>query len=99
MRIITIKAACLFSIRYQHEQNCLLERMENLTKSFDKDLSALVDKKREISVELKYSELTMICFYEELQIITDTQEEENDLDGSVKILENVLAEIDAKVEP
>ena len=71
--------------------------MDTLVQTFDEELFALVEKKREISVELKYAELTMICFYEELQILQDTQEKEDELDGNLKTLEITLADIDGKV--
>ena len=71
--------------------------MSSLIRSFDDELSALVEKKRDLSVEMKYAELNMICLYEELQIIQDTQDGEDELQRNVKALENALEDIDAKV--
>lgn len=95
--MLTRRKPSFHLFRHQHEQDCLLARMKSLVDSFDVYLSALVDERRKVSVELKYAELTMICLYEEQMIIQDTQETEDRLDRSVRQLERNLAEIDAKV--
>ena len=56
----------LFS-RLIHSQEMLIAKMEEQMLKFDEDLAQIIDDKRNLSIELKYIEVTMICMYEELQ--------------------------------
>ena len=71
--------------------------MESLIRDFDESLSSVIEERTELHSELKYSELTMICLYEELQIVRSTQEEDDRLVGRASMLGVALKEMEAKV--
>ena len=73
-------------IRLETEQNALIKRMETTTKAFDIDLQAIIEKKKELSVNLKHSEVTVLTMYEELQIVRATEVTEDNLKKRVKEL-------------
>ena len=76
------------------EQNAYIKRMEESTKAFDIDLLAIVERKKDLSVNLKYAELTILSMYEELQIVRATEDTEDDLKAKVKELGNTVTEAD-----
>ena len=51
----------------------------------------------DLSVNLKYAELTILSMYEELQIVRATEDTEDDLKASVKQLGNTVTEADQLV--
>ena len=51
----------------------------------------------DLSVNLKYAELTILSMYEELQIVRATEDTEDDLKASVKELGNTVTEADQLV--
>ena len=73
-------------IRLETEQNALIKRMEVSTKAFDIDLQAIIEKKKEMSVNLKHAEVTVLTMYEELQIVRATEVTEDNLKKRVKEL-------------
>ena len=73
-------------IRLETEQNALIKRMETTTKAFDIDLQAIIERKKEMSVNLKYAEVTVLTMYEELQIVRATEVTEDNLKKRVKEL-------------
>ena len=87
----------LIYIRLETEQNAYIKRMEESTKAFDIDLLAIVERKKDLSVNLKYAELTILSMYEELQIVRATEDMEDDLKASVKELGNTVTEADQLV--
>jgi hypothetical protein len=87
----------LFCCRYQHEQNTLIDRIESLIQQFDLELTEVIDEKREIAVKLKYAEFKMISVYEELQVISSAQAEEDRLLQRVMDLYHILSESEEKV--
>ena len=87
----------LIYIRLETEQNAYIKRMEESTKAFDIDLLAIVERKKDLSVNLKYAELTILSMYEELQIVRATEDTEDDLKASVKELGNTVTEADQLV--
>ena len=66
--------------------------MEESTKAFDIDLLAMVERKKDLSVNLKYAELTTLSMYEELQIVRATEAMEDDLKVQVKKLQRDVTE-------
>lgn len=66
--------------------------MEESTKAFDIDLLAIIEKKKELSVNLKYAEMTILAMYEELQIVRATEDPEDNLKQKVKKLGEAVQE-------
>ena len=71
--------------------------MEETTKAFDDDLLAIVQRKKDMSVNLKYAELTILSMYEELQIVRATETTEDDLKAKVRELGETVLEADQLV--
>lgn len=84
-------------IRLETEQNALIKRMEVTTKAFDIDLQAIIEKKKEMSVNLKHAEVTVLTMYEELQIVRATEVTEDNLKKRVKELRREEMEADQLV--
>ena len=87
----------LFVFRLETEQNAFIKRMEETTKAFDDDLLAIVQRKKDMSVNLKYAELTILSMYEELQIVRATETTEDDLKAKVRELGETVLEADQLV--
>ena len=83
--------------RYETEQNAMIKRMESSTRSFDQDLQKIIERKKELSVNLKYAELTILTMYEELQVVRSTQATEDDLKKQVKELGRAVTDVDQLV--
>ena len=60
--------------------------MEVSTYNFDIDLLAIIERKKDLSVNLKYAEMTILSMYEELQIVRESESAEDDLKKRVKEL-------------
>ena len=60
--------------------------MEVSTYNFDIDLLAIIERKKDLSVNLKYAEMTILSMYEELQIVRESESTEDDLKKRVKEL-------------
>ena len=71
--------------------------MEDSTKAFDEDLLAITERKKELAVNLKYAELTILSMYEELQIVRSTEVTEDDLKKRVKELGKAETDADQMV--
>ena len=99
MLLVTSKTKILkiVFLRLETEQNAYIKRMEESTKAFDIDLLQIVAKKKELSVNLKYAELTILSMYEELQIVRATEETEDDLKLKVKELQKAVTDADQLV--
>ena len=87
----------MFVFRLETEQNAFITRMEETTKAFDDDLLAIVQRKKDMSVNLKYAELTILSMYEELQIVRATETTEDDLKAKVRELGETVLEADQLV--
>ena len=49
------------------------------------DLLAIIERKKDLSVNLKYAEMTILTMYEELQIVRESEAKEDDLKKCVKV--------------
>ena len=83
--------------RYQHEQNVLIQKMERKIKDFDAKLLTIVNKKKSLSVELKFAEISMIGLYEESQVLKSHKMEEETLTQEAAKLDELACEIEAKI--
>ena len=71
--------------------------MEEATQVFDVDVLAICERKKDLAVNLKYAELTVLSMYEELQIIRATEITEDNLKKQVKELGRAVTEADQLV--
>ena len=55
-------------------------------------ISAIIERKKNLSVELKHAELTILTMYEELQIVRDSEAQEDNLKKRVKELGKTVEE-------
>lgn len=71
--------------------------MEGLVKSFDDDLQAMAERKRTMSVELRYADISIITLYEQLQVVQLTQVIEDKLRINVERLGGLVRHIEKQV--
>ena len=55
-------------------------------------IPAIIERKKNLSVELKHAELTILTMYEELQIVRDSEAQEDNLKKRVKELGKTVEE-------
>ncbi|TRY78681.1 hypothetical protein TCAL_06632 [Tigriopus californicus] len=76
--------------RWVFHQDQLIAKMNSLIDRFDEELLELISSKKKIDVQVKYAEIVAISMYEELQIITSSEKEENTLLENVEKVQKAL---------